>query len=140
LIDLTPPKAELKLTGFLLFLTAQACGQVISKTFTLPIPGTVVGILLALCVCCVSPKVAAASQASANMLLPHFGLFLVPIGPSVLMLPKTLLAHGPAVFAVTGISAVLTLAVSMAVFAVLSKLSPERQATGEVAAGGCDGT
>jgi putative effector of murein hydrolase LrgA (UPF0299 family) len=73
------------------------------------------------------------------MLLPNFGLFLVPIGPSVLSLPKTLLAHGPTVFAITGISAVLTLAASMAVFASLSKMSPESPATSEADSGVSDG-
>lgn len=103
-------------TGLCLLFGAQWAGDALARLFGLPIPGTIVGIGLALVL--VGFPMGRSLPIAARPLLHNLPLFLVPIGASLINQAEILRHEGfVLLLAVIG-STVLTMAATHVTFAV----------------------
>jgi holin-like protein len=115
------------LRGFAMLLLLQACGEGLSRLFSLPIPGPVIGLLLLWPVAqwtTLRHSVAAASQ----LLLSHLSLFFVPAGVGVIAHLDLVSAYGVRLLAVIVLSTWIGLAITALVLrALLDRSAPREQ-------------
>ena len=71
------------LRGLAWLLTLQSVGELLSRGFSLPLPGPVIGMVLLLLALHV-PMVREPVAACANFLLSHLSLLFVPVGVGVM--------------------------------------------------------
>lgn len=118
----------------LTLIALQSLGDLIAATASLPIPGTVIGLMLLLCGLGIrgwrlgsQRAVPDALNRAAGTLHGHFGLLFVPAGVGVVANMDRLAADGPALLAAVLLSTVITIAVTAAVAASRPKFvhSPE---------------
>jgi holin-like protein len=80
------------MAGFVFFVMMFLAGDYLSLRFALPVPGSIIGLGMALCVLAIRGKVDAPLRSSAATLLRYLPLMLVPIGVGVVKLTD----HPPA--------------------------------------------
>jgi len=66
--------------GILILLVAQACGDLIAGGLHLPLPGTVLGIVILAVLLRLRPSLVPELEKTSGVLLKNFALFLIPIG------------------------------------------------------------
>jgi len=72
--------------GFVFFVMMFLAGEFISLRFALPIPGSIIGLGMALCVLIIRGQVDGPLKSSAGTLLRYLPLMLAPIGVGVVKL------------------------------------------------------
>jgi putative effector of murein hydrolase LrgA (UPF0299 family) len=119
--------------GYLtLLLCCQLAGEVLVLATDLPLPGPVLGMVLLFVGLIVRGHVPAGLQTVAQTLLQHLSLLFVPAGVGVMLHLKLIGAEWPAISGALIVSAVLTIAVTAGLMALLSR-------RGEAADGGDGG-
>lgn len=73
------------LTGFTWLLVLQLAGEAVVRLTGLPLPGPIVGFVLALAALGLAPALRAPLRAAADALLPHLSLLFIPAGVGVVM-------------------------------------------------------
>lgn len=112
------------LQGLALLLVLQAAGEVAARALGLPLPGPVIGLLIALPLLAWAP-VAARVEAIARVLLAHLSLLFVPVGVGVVVHLQALLPHGWKLALVLLVSTAMGLAVTAVVLrALLGRTAP----------------
>ncbi len=73
------------LTGFTWLLVLQLAGEAVVRLTGVPLPGPIVGFVLALGALGLAPPLRAPLRAAADALLPHLSLLFIPAGVGVVM-------------------------------------------------------
>lgn len=73
-------------TGLFFFMMMFLAGEYLSSSFHLPIPGSIIGLGMALCVMALRGRVDAPLKSSASTLLRFLPLMMVPLGVGVVKL------------------------------------------------------
>lgn len=73
------------LTGFTWLLVLQLAGEAVVRLTGVPLPGPIVGFVLALGALGLAPPLRAPLRAAAEALLPHLSLLFIPAGVGVVM-------------------------------------------------------
>jgi holin-like protein len=100
------------LRGFTLLLLLQLVGEAISRSASLPIPGPVIGFVLAAVVLATLPTSRSPLKSAADAVLPHLSLLFVPAGVGVVLFLKELAQDGAAIAVAILISTWIGLAVT----------------------------
>ncbi len=109
----------LHLTAFLIF---QLAGEVTARALGLPLPGPVIGMAMLFAALVVSPKLAAAINPTAKVLLAHLSLLFVPAGVGVVGHLNRLSTDGPALaIAIVG-STVLAIVAGVLTFVAVARI------------------
>jgi holin-like protein len=98
--------------GLTLLLLFQLCGEFLSRIFSLPIPGNVIGmglLLIALTVGLVDVKWL---EEAADLLLSNLGLFFVPAGVGVMVYSDLIAAEWLPITVATVLSTFVVMAVT----------------------------
>ena len=98
--------------GLIILLGFQGAGEIISRLFSLPVPGPVIGLVLLLAFLIRRGKVDAPIDTVASALTKHLGLLFVPAAVGVVMFWPQLRTHLWAVGIALLVSVVATIAVS----------------------------
>jgi holin-like protein len=101
------------LSGITLLLVLQVLGEGISRALNLPIPGPMVGFVLAVIVLKLFTRLAPAMTLGANALLTNLSLLFIPAGVGMVMYLHELQRDGLAI----GVSLVVSVWVGLAVTA-----------------------
>jgi putative effector of murein hydrolase LrgA (UPF0299 family) len=119
-----------------LILVCQLLGEVIGRGLALPLPGPVVGLVLLLALLLLRDRVTVLAngplakegdakdgvETVSRVLLANMSLMFVPAGVGVIQKLDLLAAHGVAIATVLAISVLATLLVTVAVFALVTRL------------------
>ncbi|MDD2843332.1 MAG: CidA/LrgA family protein [Rhodoferax sp.] len=108
------------LRGLAWLLAMQSLGELLSRGFSLPFPGPVIGMLLLL-VALRLPVVREPVAACANFLLSHLSLLFVPVGVGVMTHLGLLGQYGVRMLAVIVLSTWIGLAVTVLVLRAFRK-------------------
>jgi holin-like protein len=100
------------LSGITLLLVLQVFGEGISRSLHLPIPGPMVGFVLAVIVLRLSSRLNAAMASAANALLPNLSLLFIPAGVGMVMYLHELQRDGVAIAVALVVSVWMGLAVT----------------------------
>ena len=106
-----------------IFLSFQLAGEVIARGAGLPVPGPVLGLALLLLACIAAPALGQRLLATAQGLLSHLSLLLVPAGVGVVAHIGTLGPAAPALLVALVGSTLLALVTGAAVFVALARLT-----------------
>ncbi len=79
------PDMNAALTGFTWLLVLQLAGEAVVRLSGVPLPGPIVGFVLALGALRLAPPLRAPLRAAADALLPHLSLLFIPAGVGVVM-------------------------------------------------------
>ena len=101
--------------GLIILLGFQGAGEIISRLFSLPVPGPVIGLVLLLTFLITRGKIDAPIDTVATALTKHLGLLFVPAAVGVVMFWPQLKTHFGAISIALIVSAVATIAVSAAI-------------------------
>jgi len=101
--------------GLIILLSFQGAGEVISKLFSLPIPGPVIGLVLLLIFLIVRGKVDATIDAVGGALVRNLGVLFVPAAVGVVMFLPQLKANFFAIAAALIVSTSLAIAITAAI-------------------------
>ena len=101
--------------GLIILLGFQGAGEIVSRLFSLPIPGPVIGLVLLLTFLIQRGKVDAPIDTVASALTKHLGLLFVPAAVGVVMFWPQLKTHFWAVSIALVVSVTATIAVSAAI-------------------------
>ena len=101
--------------GLIILLGFQGAGEIISRLFSLPVPGPVIGLVLLLIFLITRGKIDAPIDTVATALTKHLGLLFVPAAVGVVMFWPQLKTHFWAISIALIVSAVATIAVSAAI-------------------------
>ena len=116
----------LALRGLALLLLCQSLGEALARGLHLPLPGPVLGLLLALLLLNWAPLQAAVGAAAAP-LLQHLSLLFVPVGVGVVTHVALLTQYGLRIVAVLVVSTLIGLAVTALLLQFLLRGSPPAQ-------------
>jgi holin-like protein len=101
--------------GLIILLGFQGAGEIVSRLFSLPVPGPVIGLVLLLTFLIHRGKIDAPIDLVASTLTKHLGLLFVPAAVGVVMYWPQLKTHFWAVSVALIVSVIATIAVSAAV-------------------------
>lgn len=111
--------------GLAILLACQLCGEVLSRSLALPVPGPVLGLLVLFALLQVRaarpPSEASDLDRAADGLLANLALLFVPAGVGVVQHLGLLREHGPALLAALVGSTVLALLVTVATFRLVAR-------------------
>jgi holin-like protein len=113
----------LALRGLALLLLCQCAGEVLARGLKLPLPGPVLGLLLAVLLLNAAP-LRAPMAAAAEPLMQHLSLLFVPVGVGVVTHLALLSQYGLRIVAVLLLSTLVGLAVTALVLQALLRRSP----------------
>lgn len=102
--------------AFTLFVVLQLVGEALAYAAGLPVPGPVIGMALLLAVLGIGRVSSETIDRTADGLLSHLSLLLVPAGVGVVAQFAVIAAHGWAIGLVVVVSTVITLAATAAAF------------------------
>ena len=102
------------LRGLAWLLVFQSIGEVVSRGFSLPLPGPVLGLILLL-IALRFPLVRESVGECANFLLSHLSLLFVPVGVGVMTHLSLLSQYGGRMLVVIAVSTWIGLAVTVLV-------------------------
>jgi len=106
------------LKGLVLLLVLQSAGELAARAGGIPLPAAIIGLLLMLLLMHVWPGCAETVAPAADPLLKNFALFLIPIGPSLLLLHDLWRSQGVAIAAVVMLATLLTMVVTAGTFSL----------------------
>ena len=101
--------------GLIILLSFQGAGEIITRLFSLPVPGPVIGLVLLLIFLIRRGKVDAPIDTVASTLTKHLGLLFVPAAVGVVMFWPQLKTHFWAITIALAVSVTATIGVSAAV-------------------------
>jgi holin-like protein len=101
--------------GLIILLAFQGAGEIVSRLFSLPIPGPVIGLVLLLVFLIRRGKVDAPIDTVSAALTKHLGLLFVPAAVGVVLFWPQLLANFMAISVALIVSATATIAASAAI-------------------------
>ncbi len=101
--------------GLIILLSFQGAGEIISRLFSLPIPGPVIGLVLLLAFQVLRGKTDEPIATVSSALTRNLGLLFVPAAVGVVMFWPQLRLHLWAVVIALAVSVAATIAVSAAV-------------------------
>ena len=101
--------------GLIILLSFQGAGEIVTRLFSLPVPGPVIGLVLLLIFLIRRGKVDAPIDTVASTLTKHLGLLFVPAAVGVVMFWQQLKTHFWAIAVALTVSVTATIAVSAAV-------------------------
>ena len=101
--------------GLIILLGFQGAGEIVSRLFSLPVPGPVIGLVLLLAFLLRRDKVDAPIDIVASALVKNLGVLFVPAAVGVVMFLPQLKANFWAVSIALTVSVVATIAVSAAI-------------------------
>ena len=111
------------LRGLALLLLCQCVGEVLARGLHLPLPGPVLGLLLALLLLNVRP-LREPVAAAAEPLMQHLSLLFVPVGVGVVTHVALLSQYGLRIVAVLVLSTLVGLAVTALALQALLRRAP----------------
>jgi holin-like protein len=111
--------------GLIILLGFQGAGEIVSRLFSLPVPGPVIGLVLLLTFLIQRGKVDAPIETVASTLTRHLGLLFVPAAVGVVMFWPQLKAH----FWAVSIALVVSVTATIAVSAAILRFWPGRKST-----------
>ncbi|MDP3545707.1 MAG: CidA/LrgA family protein [Phreatobacter sp.] len=111
--------------AFTLLVLLQLCGDLLAHVSGLPIPGPVVGLVLLLGLMAWLRAIPGRLEETADGLLSHLSLMLVPAGVGVVAQAALLASHATALALVVTVSTIATLAVTAVVFRIVARLTDE---------------
>lgn len=97
------------LQGLILLIALQIIGDWISHALDIPIPGSIIGMLLLLCFLIIKGSVSKPLAETAQSLFPYLPLLLIPASVGVIQYGELLQVEGFAVISALVISAVASL-------------------------------
>jgi len=109
--------------AFTLLVLLQLGGDVAAHLTGLPIPGPVIGLVLLLALMARLRAIPGRLEETADGLLSHLSLMLVPAGVGVVAQAALLASHATALALVVTVSTVATLAVTAVVFRLVARLT-----------------
>ncbi|QPF85679.1 CidA/LrgA family protein [Bradyrhizobium genosp. L] len=121
-----------------LILLCQLVGEVIVRALAVPVPGPVVGLVLLLVLLLARDRFPLLArgplgndgvESASRGMLANLSLLFIPAGVGVVQKLDLIAAHGIAIVAVLAISVVITLLVTVATFAVVSRVLARRDET-----------
>jgi holin-like protein len=112
--------------GLIILLAFQGTGEVVSRLFSLPIPGPVIGLVLLLIFLVVRGRTDEPISVVSSALTRHLGLLFVPAAVGVVMFWPQLRLHLWAVVLALAVSVMATIAVSAAVLKLWPGTGTER--------------
>ena len=101
--------------GLIILLSFQGAGEIISRLFSLPIPGPVIGLVLLLVFLIRRRRVDAPIDTVASALVKNLGVLFVPAAVGVVMFLPQLKANFWAIGIALAVSVTATIAVSAAI-------------------------
>ena len=101
--------------GLIILLGFQGAGEIVSRLFSLPVPGPVIGLVLLLAFLIRRGKVDAPIDTVSTALVKNLGVLFVPAAVGVVMFLPQLKANFLAISLALAISVTATIAVSAAV-------------------------
>ena len=101
--------------GLIILLSFQGAGEIVSRLFSLPIPGPVIGLVLLLIFLIRRGKVDAPIDTVASALVKNLGVLFVPAAVGVVMFLPQLKANFWAISIALTLSVVATIAASAAI-------------------------
>ena len=101
--------------GLIILLGFQGAGEIVSRLFSLPVPGPVIGLVLLLAFLIRRGKIDAPIDTVASALTKHLGLLFVPAAAGVVMYWPQLRTHFWAVSIALIVSVTATIAASAAI-------------------------
>ncbi len=101
--------------GLIILLSFQGAGEIVSRLFTLPIPGPVIGLVLLLAFLIRRGKVDPPIDTVASALVRNLGVLFVPAAVGVVMFLPQLKANFWAISVALTVSVTATIAVSAAI-------------------------
>ena len=101
--------------GLIILLGFQGAGEIVSRLFSLPVPGPVIGLVLLLAFLIRRGKVDAPIEIVASALVKNLGVLFVPAAVGVVMFLPQLKANFWAISIALTVSVVATIAVSAAI-------------------------
>lgn len=104
-------------------LLCQLAGEVMARTFGLPLPGPVIGMALLLAGFALSPKLVETVRPLAQGILGHLSLLFVPAGVGVVGHLDRLGSAGVPILLALVVSTVLAIAVGALTFAAVARLT-----------------
>lgn len=116
------------LHAILLLLTCQLAGEVAARASGLPLPGPVIGLVLALGLMVVSPRIVALLRPTASGLLGHLSLLFVPAGVGVVGHVVTLGTQTFAILLAVVVSTALSIVVGALTFSFVARLTGSEDA------------
>lgn len=115
--------------AFTLLVLLQLCGDVLAHVSGLPVPGPVIGLVLLLGLMAWLPAIPGRLEETADGLLSHLSLMLVPAGVGVVAQAALLASHATAIVLVVTVSTIATLAVTAIVFRIVARLTDPAEPT-----------
>lgn len=109
--------------AFTLLVLLQLIGDIAAHLAGLPVPGPVIGLALLIGILVWRNALPGALESTADGLLSHLSLMLVPAGVGVVAQAALLAAHGAALALVVTISTLATLAVTALAFRAVARLT-----------------
>ncbi|MEO8102943.1 MAG: CidA/LrgA family protein [Betaproteobacteria bacterium] len=101
--------------GLIILLSFQGAGEIVSRLFSLPVPGPVIGLVLLLTFLIRRGKVDAPIDTVASVLVKNLGLLFVPAAVGVVLFLPQLKANFWAISVALTVSVMATIAVSAAI-------------------------
>jgi holin-like protein len=111
------------LHAILLLLACQLAGEVAARASSLPLPGPVIGLVIALGLMVAVPRVALLLRPTATGLLAHLSLLFVPAGVGVVGHIATLGTQTFAILLAVVVSTALSIVVGALTFGLVARLS-----------------
>jgi holin-like protein len=121
--------------AFTLLVLLQLGGDVVAHLTGLPIPGPVIGLVLLLILMARLRAIPGRLEETADGLLSHLSLMLVPAGVGVVAQAALLASHATALTLVVTVSTIATLAVTAVVFRLVARLTDPAEAEASTLAG-----
>jgi holin-like protein len=109
--------------AFTLLVLLQLVGDIAAHLSGLPVPGPVIGLVLLIGILAWRDAPPGALEPTADGLLSHLSLMLVPAGVGVVAQSSQLAAHGAAIALVVTVSTLATLAVTALAFRAVTRLT-----------------
>lgn len=116
------------LHAILLILGCQLAGEVTARASGLPLPGPVIGLVLALCLMIASPKLVDLLRPTATGLLANLSLLFVPAGVGVVGHIATLGNQTFAILLAVVASTAIAIAVGALAFVAVARLTGSEDA------------
>lgn len=113
------------LYGFLILLSLLLVGDFISELFNIPIPGSVIGMILLLCILIKRGRVDDSISITADGLIKYLGLLFVPAGAGISLYLSLIAENWLMILLASGLSTILTLVFCALLFQWLSKKETE---------------
>ena len=113
------------INGFIILIALQLLGEAISTLLSIPIPGSVIGMVILLCGLIIKKSISEDLSIAADGLIKYIGLLFVPAGAGVSLYLDLIAEEWLMIIVASFTSTVLTLLSAAFIFKALSKRNTE---------------